>query len=424
MAQENVTAEVNVKNVVHVVYPDKAKSKYKNAFKYDAVGVCKMILEKDDPRLQDKCAFSQYDLTEIDCVGAIICAQNDASAVGNQWRFLCSSEISKIHLFDAEYLKNWISIKGCEFIQCPLCKSGAEEKMHIEEHDIDSMEQLKERRDAAKAEQDIYLLFFTEQLILDKACAENVSENASKLSLNTDLLREVFNHWISKKKVNEFRARIVEATLSCIACDNFRVLKIVLKYCSYDLVALKEARPGPRNDEMMRFLSSAARHSAMDCLRLLLKHTDKLDWSAQKRPVMLAEAVKHQNLDIIALIMAKLEALPMMFVCDDVMEQVIKYDLVDIAKRIVNNRWHKINQKDEALALSINLHCHEYFQERSRAFNFNKEADADDDDWGDEEDFDDDDDDWANAVETPREHPQTPTEEALTDAQEQKEAPN
>ena len=78
--------------------------------------------------------------------------------------------------------------------------------MHVEEHDIDSMEQLKERRDAAKAEQDIYLMFFTEQLILDKACAENVSANAAQMSLYTDLVREVFNHWISKKKVRSLHS--------------------------------------------------------------------------------------------------------------------------------------------------------------------------------------------------------------------------
>merc|ERR1712087_512263 len=141
-------------------------------------------------------------------------------------------------------------------------------------------------------------------------------------------------------------------------------------------------------------MGCAARYSAVDCLQLLLKHSDKLDWSAQKRPLMLAEAVKHQNLDIIELMMAKMEALQISFVCDDVMSLVIKYDLVDIAKRIVNNRWHKINEKDEALAKSINLGCHEYFSERARAFNFNND---------DEEDDFDDDDDWQNAVDTPRE---------------------
>ena len=58
--------------------------------------------------------------------------------------------------------------------------------------------------------------------------------------------------------------------------------------------------------------------------------------------------------------MSKLETVGISFVCDDVMEQCIKYDLVDVAKRIVNNRWHKITEKDEALAESINLRCNRW----------------------------------------------------------------
>lgn len=81
---------------------------------------------------------------------------------------------------------------------------------------------------------------------------------------------------------------------------------------------------------------------------------------------------------------------------------VFETDLVDVAKRIVNNRWHKITQKDEALAESINLKVHEYFAERASAFNFNKnnindDDQLDDDEWVDEDDDWNEDDDWENA---------------------------
>merc|ERR1712217_104482 len=113
-----------------------------------------------------------------------------------------------------------------------------------------------------------------------------------------------------------------------------------------------------------------------------------------------------ENLDAIHYILDALESVGISFVCDDVMEQVIKFDLVDVAKRIVNNRWHKITEKDEALAESINQLMAQYFKERASAFDFNKnninEDQIEDDDWGDADevdDFDDEDGDWQNALE-------------------------
>merc|ERR1712228_1056877 len=113
----------------HIVYPKQKNSKTG----YDAVGICRIILEKNDIRNSEKCAFSQFKLSECDSIGCIICSLS--GNIGNKWEYLC-----KQHLFDANYLKKWIEIKGCEFIHCPLCKTGiTEEKEHIDEHDIDSM---------------------------------------------------------------------------------------------------------------------------------------------------------------------------------------------------------------------------------------------------------------------------------------------
>lgn len=123
-------------------------------------------------------------------MAAIICSKSSKQQ-GNQWRYLCDTDFSKIHLFDAEYLKTWIEMKGCEFIHCPMCRSGAEEKEQIEEHEIESMEQLRERRSEAKSENDLYLQFHIEQLILDKACVLNVADNSIKQELHSDTLREV-----------------------------------------------------------------------------------------------------------------------------------------------------------------------------------------------------------------------------------------
>jgi len=272
------------------------------------------------------------------------------------------------------------------------------------------MEQLKDRRNEAKKQNDLNMMFHVEQLILDKCCIYTHSENQNKMLFNQDILREVLNHWISKKKIDEFRDKIVESTKKCIQNDNVKILKIILKYCNYDKI---NGNNIARNNEIIEFINNAAKYASFDCISLLLKSPNKLDWSSQKRPIVLLNSVKyhHENLEIINFIMTKLEILKITFVCQDVMEQVIKYDLVEIAKRIVNNRWHKITERDELLAEQINLDCNRYFKERSNAFNFNtndcndeNQLNLDDDEWGDADndnndidDFDDDDDDWQNA---------------------------
>merc|ERR1712241_1558605 len=110
------------------------------------------------------------------------------------------------------------------------------------------MDQLKERRDTSKKENDLYMTLHVEQLILDKACTEkwDREQNRNRIAFNTQILRDVFNHWISKKKIDEFRDKIVESTQRCVECDNGVILKIILKYCNYDKISDEQ-----RNNEMI-----------------------------------------------------------------------------------------------------------------------------------------------------------------------------
>mmetsp|Transcript_40427 Transcript_40427/g.64822 ORF Transcript_40427/g.64822 Transcript_40427/m.64822 type:complete len:442 (-) Transcript_40427:191-1516(-) len=401
--------EIADKHVLKVVYP---RNKHANNGGYDAIGVCEVFLEKDDERLTDKCAFSQYTLSECESIAALVYSMSAQSvSQGNKWQYLCDGDFSKIHLFDTEYLKRWIDIKGCEFMHCPLCRTGViEEKEHIEEHEIESMQQLKVRRDEAKKENDEYLIFFVEQLILDKAVSEvwNISNDAhtqQRRAFNQEIVRETMVHWVHKKKIDEFRAKILESVEKCIECDNLRILKIICKHCGYESGHMR-ATEYARNAEYMRMLDYCAKYASFDCLTYLLKAPQNLNWSEQKRPSLLLNAVKWhpENLEMINLMMDKLEELKITFVCDEVMQYVIKADLVEVAKRIVNNRWHKICKKDEQLAESINLQIHLYFESRNAAIHhFDPNVDSenllnlDDDDWGADNADDDDDDDWANA---------------------------
>merc|ERR1712228_286631 len=369
-----------------------------------AIGICKIKLDKDDTRNNDICAFSQFSLSECDSIAALIYSKDQNNGhLGNKWHYLCNEDETKIHLFDSDYLSQWIQLKGCEFIACPLCKTGTEEKEMIEEHNIDSMEQLKERRDASKKENDLYMTLHVEQLILDKACTEkwDRDQNRNRLLMNQQILRDVLNHWISKKKIDEFRDKIVESTQRCIQAKNAVILKIILKYCNYEKIGNNNES---RKREVIEFINIAARNASFDCLKLLLIDPKKIEWTEQKRPLCLLNAIKyhHANLEMISFMMDALEKVKISFVCDDVFAEVIKHDLVDVAKRIINNRWHKITEKDELLAEHINLACSTWLKSRRSAFEFNACDDGDgitldDEEWGDDDDdgFDEDDD-WAN----------------------------
>merc|ERR1712107_604408 len=55
------------------------------------------------------------------------------------------------------------------------------------------------------------------------------------------------------------------------------------------------------------------------------------------------------------------------FVCDDVFQEVIKKDMVEVAKAIIINRWHKPNDRDFALAERLEGNVGSYLASRKRA---------------------------------------------------------
>eukprot|EP00486_Rosalina_sp_Unknown_P001426 CAMPEP_0201574018 /NCGR_PEP_ID=MMETSP0190_2-20130828/18211_1 /ASSEMBLY_ACC=CAM_ASM_000263 /TAXON_ID=37353 /ORGANISM="Rosalina sp." /LENGTH=108 /DNA_ID=CAMNT_0048001673 /DNA_START=238 /DNA_END=561 /DNA_ORIENTATION=+ len=108
-------------------------------------------------------------------------------------------------------------------------------------------------------------------------------------------------------------------------------------------------------------------------------------------------------MEIINFVMQKLESLYIGFVCDYVMKEVIRNDLMDIAKRLIDNRWHKITEEDELHAQLVDGECNSFLIERSKAFNINDIntlnqnediIDLDDDEWEDNNDDFSENDDW------------------------------
>ena len=102
------------------------------------------------------------------------------------------------------------------------------------------------------------------------------------------------------------------------------------------------------------------------------------------------------NIELINFVIDKLEIANVGFVCDHIVKEAIRCDLVDIIKRLINNRWHIITENDELHAQLIDGDCHRFFMERSKALhyidtsnlNMNNVIDLDDDEWEDNDEKD------------------------------------
>jgi len=291
----------------------------------------------------------------------------------------------------------------------------------------ESLQQLKQKRKEASKANELETKLKIEKYILWEVSYDPQSllpGNCNKLLFNEKSLREVLNHWISTRKVDELREIIVEAALQCIKNDNVKILEIILKHCGYDQ-SKKRRWMYSRNDELVEFVNHSAKHSSFDCIQLLFSLLNGWNWRCsnkwstdncnhQRRPVCLLNAVKYHsdNMELINFIIKELKRLklPLPFVCDQIMKEAIQKDLVDVAKSLINNRWHDITNDDELEAQLIDGECHKWFVERSDAtkinyidkLNQNEDViDLDDDEWEDNNEDNDifsEEDDWEKDV--------------------------
>eukprot|EP01083_Nonionella_stella_P013319 37505_1 len=216
------------------------------------------------------------------------------------------------------------------------------------------------------------------RLIFSRVCGiEHAKTNVNSLQM-------VLTHWRVRQEFEYHREHIIECVRTCIRRDNAGTLQAILR-CLYQTIyddmhissdSESEADgdswnacPQLRMNEVIGYINYAAKCGAFKCIELLLQNPIQIDWTTQLfNPVVLYNAVKYKrdNLNLIHFIVDCLEMIGIRFVCDDVMEEIIRYDVVSIAKRIVSNRWHEINDSDVAFAKVMNLKCDEWITERIR----------------------------------------------------------
>jgi len=364
---------------------------------FSAVGVLKRDLPSDF-KGDGICIFSQEKLTDCDEPGCIVISKNFSGSL--VWKFLCNTDIELsdpgymykgVHVFETSYLTQWVKNNGTKYIQCPLCKEGVQQAKKIEEHQIDSIDQLQERRRNAKRSRDLPLLFFIEQLILAQICESNWDDlDPDRAKANEDILRDVLNHWFNQGQRDNFLEKVMAGLEKVVKKDMSNVVKILL--------ARGIRGSHPRKKEIIKQLAVlAAKNNAFSTIKLL---AEEFDLEFGLRPITLLEAIKSMNIDMVKYIMEVMEKRQSRHVCDDVFQEVIKKDMVEVAKTIIIQRWHKPNDRDFTLAQRLDGNSWQYLASRrnaARSIVGGMDGELiESDDWGADDDDDNSfgDDDW------------------------------
>eukprot|EP01083_Nonionella_stella_P225470 801579_1 len=237
--------------------------------------------------------------------------------------------------------------------------------------DIEPIECLNDKRLKAKEANDIQQTQQFEQLIVFEVCIR-VDKDPS----NAEILRAILNAWRKQNQIPQFKSHIIECIRKCVQTDNVEILRIMLKHCEYARRTHIAGSVETQN-EMIGFINTAAKYGSFSCISVLLRNPEWFDWTLIRQPICLLNAVRHHhhNLDLIAFIISQLENVKKcLFVCDDVMKEVIRNDLVHVAKRIMDNRCYlyTFSEEDARSAELINLKCNELFKAKYRLKYYNE----------------------------------------------------
>jgi len=232
---------------------------------FSAIGVLPQLSPPSLKSSEDICIFSQERLCDCDSLGAIVFSKTWKGSL--VWHFLCNSsaKLSEVrpkgvHLFDINYLKEWLKQKGTEYITCPLCKEGSGTDRKVDEHEIDSLDQLVDRRRQARRRSDLPLQYFVEQLMLAKISETKWIEDLGRARKQEELLRDILRFWGSRQQIPNFFSKIVAALEKSVALDIPTNTRIML-----------QSIKGERHikDVCTQLIQIGAKHNSFDCTKLI-----------------------------------------------------------------------------------------------------------------------------------------------------------
>jgi len=360
---------------------------------FSAIGVFPQLCPPSLKNSEDICIFSQERLCDCETLGAIVYSKTWKGSL--VWNFLCNSsaklsEVSpkRVHLFDINYLKEWVKQKGTEYITCPLCKEGAGTDRKVDEHEIDSLDQLVERRKQASRRTDFQLQFFVEQLMLAKISETKWIDDVGRARKQEEHLRDILRCWGNRRQILNFFSKIVAALKKSVALDIPSNTRIMLQSIK-GLQHIKEV--------ITELINIGAKHNSFETTKLIIEEFPNLV-IFKLRPLALLNAIKEMNISMIEFLISAMAKSKQRFICADCFRETIKKDMVDIAKEIIINRWHKPSEEDFDLSKKVDGKMWGYLMSRKNATqnisildpnNDENVLTLDDDEWGsdNEDDF-------------------------------------
>jgi len=359
---------------------------------FSAIAVISQLCPPSLMNSDDICIFSQERLCDCDALGAIVYSKTWKGSL--EWHYLCNSSVKisevnpkGVHIFDINYLKEWVKQKGPQYITCPLCKEGAATDRKMDEHEIDSLDQLVERRSQAKRRMDLPLQYFVEQLMLAKIGETKWEEDPGRARKQEDHLREIMLFWVSRRQIPNFFTKIVDALKKSVMLDIPTNARIMLERIK-DHHQVKEV--------CGELVQIGAKHNSFDCIKLICEEFSDLVMFSM-RPLALLYAIKEMNVSIIEFLIHAMVRSKQHFVCDDVFRETIMKDMVDVAKEIIIHRWHKPSEADFNLSKRLDGKMWRYLSSRRIATqnisildpnNDENVLTLDDDEWGSDNDDD------------------------------------
>eukprot|EP01083_Nonionella_stella_P095829 269142_1 len=353
-----------------------------------AIGACRipsnsskhLSVSSSDDRFSEICALTLERLVDCESVGILLFSETPEGQ-SLQWKATCAPQCvvdpsspdaalrkAILHKFDFTMLKAYIKHHGAKYTKCPLCKRGTQAKQHILEHDIDSMAQLQEKRLEHKKRPDLQMLLFTESLMIRKAC----EEDTDKPQNYADVITSCLKHWLDSHVIEQHTDMLADSVGYAIRKDHVLAVSAVLAFVFGKDAARLEA-----------FLVEACSHCSMDTVKLLVG-----DYNApmDRHSKALKEAVMIQNSFLIdyliqAMKLRQAKEKDVFYHLRDVFTEVIKNDLVDVARTIIEARWYSPNDTDLEQARSLDGSVGDYLESRLVRTDFRESSDLDLDDW-------------------------------------------
>ena len=203
---------------------------------------------------------------------------------------------------------------------------------------------------------DIPCVEFIEHLMMDKM-SETLSAEQEGKSKEEELLKKIIWRWRNSHDIEKFLPQIMSVLKKSATLDIPNNVRILLR--GIEGIEI----PQMESEICTRFFTLSINTDSFKCVKLFCEELyDKLDLGT--RPKILLDVIKEKKIAMIKEIMNAMVNSKRVFVCDECFKEVIKNDMVDVAKLIIQRQWHKPTEADYEFSRKLDRSMWTYFSAR------------------------------------------------------------